>query len=132
MAIKTILVIEDDRFIGEMYVRSLRHDNYDVDWAVDGHDGLVMATNKSYDLILLDIMLPEMRGPEILKALRGNGENKIPNSHVIVMTNFDQDSDSRMAMQHDVDAYLIKAEITPRRLIEVIHQLDAAAQPPQP
>lgn len=133
MAIKTILVIEDDRFIGEMYVRSLKREEYDVDWAVDGHDGLVMATNKPYDLILLDIMLPEMRGSDILKALKGGDgkPDKIPNTRIIVMTNFDQDSESRLAMQHDVDAYLIKAEITPRRLIEVIHQLEGAASSPQ-
>ena len=124
MAFKTILVIEDDRFIGEMYVRSLKHENFDVDWVVDGHDGLVAATSKPYDVILLDIMLPEMRGPEILKALRGNGVDKVPNSHIIVMTNFDQDTESRVAMQHNVDAYLIKAEITPRRLIEIIRGLD--------
>mgnify|MGYP001463992842 FL=1 len=120
MAIKKILVIEDDRFIGEMYVRSLKHEGFEVDWVVDGHDGLVAATNKPYDVILLDIMLPEMRGPEILKALRGNGVDKVPNSRIMVMTNFDQDTESRVAMQHDVDAYLIKAEITPRRLIEII------------
>ena len=120
MAIRSILVIEDDRFIGEMYVRSLKHEGYEVDWVVDGHDGLVAATSKPYDVILLDIMLPEMRGPEILKALRGNGVDKVPNTRIIVMTNFDQDTESRVAMQHDVDAYLIKAEITPRRLIEII------------
>ena len=120
MAIKKILVIEDDRFIGEMYVRSLKHEGFEVDWVVDGHDGLVAATNKPYDVILLDIMLPEMRGPEILKALRGNGVDKVPNSRIMVMTNFDQDTESRVAMQHDVDAYLIKAEITRRRLIEII------------
>ena len=120
MAIKKILIIEDDRFIGEMYVRSLKHEGFEVDWVVDGHDGLVAATNKPYDVILLDIMLPEMRGPEILKALRGNGVDKVPNSRIMVMTNFDQDTESRVAMQHDVDAYLIKAEITPRRLIEII------------
>jgi len=125
MAIKKILVIEDDRFIGEMYVRSLKHENYEVDWVVDGHDGLVAATGKPYDLILLDIMLPEMRGPEILAALRGKGVDKIPNTRIAVMTNFDQDVESRVALQHDVDAYLIKAEITPRRLIEIIHELDA-------
>ena len=124
MSIKTILVIEDDRFIGEMYVRSLQHADYTVDWVVDGHDGLVTATSKPYDLILLDIMLPEMRGPDILKALRGEGGNKIPNTRVIVMTNFDQDTESRIAMQHDVDAYLIKAEITPRKLLEIIAKLD--------
>lgn len=127
MAIKSILVIEDDRFIGEMYVRSLKHEGYDVDWVVDGHDGLVAVTSKPYDLMMLDIMLPEMRGPEILKALRGGKVDKIPNTRVIVMTNFDQDDESRMAMQHDVDAYLIKAEITPRKLVEVIKGFDKPA-----
>ena len=53
--IKSILCIEDDRFIGEMYVRSLKKAGYDVDWMVDGNDGLVAARNKPYDLILLDI-----------------------------------------------------------------------------
>ena len=132
MAIKTILVIEDDRFIGEMYVRSLKHENFDVDWVVDGHDGLVAATSKPYDVILLDIMLPEMRGPEILKALRGNGVDKVPNSRIIVMTNFDQDTESRIALEHDVDAYLIKAEITPRRLIEIIRGFDVPQQAASP
>ena len=122
MAIKTILCIEDDRFIGEMYVRSLKKAGYDVDWVVDGNDGLVAAQNKPYDLILLDIMLPERRGTEILQALRGQ-EDIIPNTKIIVMTNFDQDEESRMAMQHRADAYLIKAEITPKKLLTIIHKI---------
>lgn len=126
MAIKSILCIEDDRFIGEMYVRSLQKAGYDVDWMVDGNDGLVAARNKPYDLILLDIMLPERRGSEILESLRGGGQDLIPKTHVIVMTNFDQDEESRIAMQHNADAYLIKAEITPKKLLEVISKLDAA------
>ncbi len=125
MAIKSILIIEDDRFIGEMYVRSLKKANYDVDWMVDGNDGLVAARNKTYDLILLDIMLPERRGSEILEALRGGKENLIPDSKVIVLTNFEQDSESRLAMEHNVDAYLIKAEITPKKLLGIIDQLEA-------
>lgn len=124
MAIKNILCIEDDRFIGEMYVRTLRKEGYSVDWVVDGNDGIVTARNKPYDLILLDIMLPEKRGNEILKSLRGGNKNYIPDTRVVVMTNFDQDLESREAMQHEVDAYLIKAEITPRKLVEVIKKLD--------
>ncbi len=120
MAIKNILVIEDDRFIGEMYVRSLKKAGYTVDWVVGGNDGLIAARNKAYDLILLDVMLPERRGNEILDALRGGSEDLIPASKVIVMTNFEQDEESRMAMQHHADAYLIKAEITPRKLLSVI------------
>lgn len=127
MAIKTILCIEDDRFIGEMYVRSLKKAGYDVDWMVDGNDGLVAARNKHYDLILLDIMLPERRGNEILAALRGGEEGDvIPDTRVIVMTNFDQDDESRAAMQHNADAYLIKAEITPKKLLSIIDKLNTA------
>lgn len=123
MAIKTILTIEDDRFIGEMYIRSLKKAGYEVDWMVDGNDGLIAARNKSYDLILLDVMLPERRGGEILEALRGGGEDLIPDTKVIVLTNFEQDDQSKLAMQKHADGYLIKAEITPKKLLAVIEEL---------
>lgn len=132
MAIKSILCIEDDRFIGEMYVRSLEKAGYSVDWMVDGNDGLVAARNKQYDLILLDIMLPERRGGEILAALRGGKTDLIPHTKVIVMTNFDQDEESRMAMQHDVDAYLIKADITPKKLLSIIDKFSRASENKSP
>jgi len=119
MAIQTILVIEDDRFIGEMYVRSLRKASYTVDWLIDGADGLVAARNNHYDLILLDIMLPEKRGSEILQALRAEPQH-IAGTKIVIMTNFDQDESTRLALQASVDGYLIKAEITPRRLLEII------------
>lgn len=127
MSIKTILCIEDDRFIGEMYVRSLQKAGYNVDWMIDGNDGLVAARNKPYDLIMLDIMLPEKKGNEILDALRNEKEDLIPGTKVLVMTNFEQDDESRMAMEYRVDGYLIKAEITPRKLISIIQELDGEA-----
>src|SRR3989344_70438 len=123
MAIKTILCIEDDRFIGEMYVRSLKKAGYEVDWLVGRNDGLFYAKNKHYNLILLDVMLPERRGNEILASLRGGKEDLIPDTKVIVLTNFEQDDESRMAMEHHADGYLIKAEITPRKLLSVIDGL---------
>lgn len=122
MAIKTILIVEDDRFIGEMYVRSLKKAGYEVDWMIDGNDGLVAARNKEYDLLLLDVMLPERRGNEILESLRGK-EDLIPNTKVLVLTNFEQDDESRLAMEKNTDGYMIKAEITPRKLLEVIKKL---------
>lgn len=122
MAIQTILVIEDDRFIGEMYVRSLRKAGYTVDWLIDGVDGLVAARNNHYDLILLDIMLPEKRGSEILEALRAEPQH-IAGTKIVIMTNFDQDESTRLALQTSVDGYLIKAEITPRRLLEIIAEM---------
>jgi DNA-binding response OmpR family regulator len=123
-AISTILCIEDDRFIGEMYVRSLRNAGYQVDWVVTGTDGRQMATAKQYDLILLDIMLPQEPGTKILRELRNETTDLIPRSRVIVLTNFDQDDDSKAAMQAKADAYLIKADITPRKLLDIIARME--------
>ena len=126
--IKTILCVEDDRFIGEMYVRSLQKAGYDVTWVVDGNGGLVAARNQHFDLIILDLMLPEQRGDQILDALRNNDVDLIPDSKVLIMTNFEQDEASRNSVMSRVDGYLIKADITPRKLIEVIGQIDGAAE----
>lgn len=118
--IKSVLIIEDDRFIGEMYVRSLKQAGYEVEWSVTGAEGQAAALSKSYDLILLDLMLPEKEGTDVLEDLCGQGNNKVPNSRIIVLTNFDQDDEARIAMQNMVDGYLIKADITPKRLLEII------------
>jgi len=123
--IKTILCVEDDRFIGEMYVRSLQKAGYDVTWVVDGNDGLVAARNQNFDLIILDLMLPEQRGDQILDALRNNNVDLVPNSKILIMTNFEQDEASRRSVMSRVDGYLIKADITPRNLIEVVKQMSS-------
>ena len=123
MAIKTILCVEDDRFIGEMYVRSLQKAGYDVTWVVDGNDGLVMARSQPFDLIILDLMLPEQRGGQILDALRSDDTDLIPNSKILIMTNFEQDDATKSAIMNRVDGYLIKADITPRKLIDVVNKM---------
>lgn len=123
--IQTILCIEDDPFIGEMYARSLRKAGYQVDLVASGAQGFKHATTKTYDLILLDILLPEQQGTEVLSQLRG-AQDLVPHSRILVLTNFSQDEESRMAMESKADGYLIKADITPRKLIEIIQGLKAA------
>lgn len=129
--ITSILVIEDDRFIGEMYVRSLRNNGYTVDWVTTGQDGFNAASSRTYDLILLDIMLPEMTGQEVLKMLRNAPTGDlISKSRVIVLTNFDQDDESRESMEAEADGYLIKADITPNHLLEIIRQMTTVEEAP--
>jgi DNA-binding response OmpR family regulator len=118
--IKKILCIEDDLFIGEMYRRSLTKAGYEVDLITGGDQGLAAAKTGQYDLILLDVMLPEKKGTEILQILRGQGHDLVPNARVVVLTNYDQDDESKLAMQAKADGYLIKADITPRKLLEII------------
>ncbi|MBI5357800.1 response regulator [Candidatus Saccharibacteria bacterium] len=67
-----VLCIEDERFIGELYKRSLVNAGYDVTLARNGNDGLEQAKTNTYDIILLDIMIPEILGVDVLKKLRIN------------------------------------------------------------
>src|SRR4051812_12946408 len=62
---KQILFVEDDHAISEMYARILTKSGYQVDFAYDGRDGLNKALNHHYDMILLDIMMPELTGLEV-------------------------------------------------------------------
>lgn len=121
-AVRTILLIEDDTFIADMYSRSLRKAGYIVDVVHTGDEGAKSALAKQYDLILLDVLLPEKQGGEVLKILRGT-KDLVPNSRILVLTNFSQDDESRAAMESKADGYLIKADITPRKLIEIIQSL---------
>lgn len=125
MSIKTILCIEDDQFIGEMYVRSLQDAGYTVTWVVDGNDGLVSAKNQQFDLIILDLMLPEKRGDQILDAIRPiSGEVDLaPGSKILIMTNFEQENFNRAELSRRVDGYLIKTDVTPRKLLSIIKKL---------
>ncbi len=120
--IKTILCIEDDQFIGEMYVRSLQKAGYDVTWVIDGDDGLRRAREQPFDLIILDLMLPEQRGDQILEVLRPlhSQIDLVPQSKILIMTNFEQDDQAKSAIIQRVDGYLIKADITPRTLVDII------------
>lgn len=120
---KTILIIEDDHFISEMYARSLRKAGYQVDIEVNGQKGIDAALQKHYDVILLDIMLPEKQGTEVVAELKRHPNENLKDTRVIVLTNFEQDEESKAVMQSQADGYLIKADITPRKLIEIINSL---------
>ena len=117
-----ILVVEDDMIIGELYVASLTSLGYEVVWARNGQDGLMAALKQQFDVILLDILMPEMDGDTMLRELRGKGEDKIPNTKVIVFTNSARNADTHVIRKY-ADDYLIKADITPRQLISKIEKL---------
>lgn len=122
---KTILSIEDDRFISEMYARSLRKAGYEVSEVVTGPDGIREAKEGNYDVVLLDIMLPDKTGVEVLYELRGKDGKGLPNTRIVIMTNFEQDDATRQAMEKLADVYVIKAETTPRHMVEIVNQITA-------
>ncbi len=129
--LKTILCIEDDRFISELYARALRRAGYEVDEVITGPKGLEMAQTGKYDLVLLDLMIPDMTGIEVLNKIRGVDGQGLPNTKVVVTTNLDQDEKTRAAIEERADGYLIKADITPRKLVELIKQIEKFGEVPE-
>ena len=75
----------------------------------------------AFDLILLDIMVPNMLGMDILKHLRE--EKPDLHSKIVITTNLDQSKDVRDEIEKQADGYLVKAEITPRQLVEFLNTI---------
>lgn len=99
-----ILVVEDDKKIASFIERGLSQESYAVDTVGDGADGLVMAQDPAYDLILLDLALPELSGLQVLRELR-----KVrPEVPVLVITAKDGIDDVVAALDAGADDYLSK------------------------
>ena len=123
MATKRILCIEDERFISELYARALEKVGYEVKIVADGEEGLHEAVNGNYDVILLDIMLPTMNGVDLLYKMKDKYVQPPISSKIIITTNLDQKEEIRKEVEKMADGYLIKAEITPRELVNYVEQI---------
>jgi CheY-like chemotaxis protein len=115
-----VLCVEDEHFISELYARALGKAGYDVTVEVDGQKGLELAQTDQYDIILLDLMLPNVTGIDILKVLRDPGKTPQLHAKIIITTNLEQRDEVRQDIEKQADGYLVKAEITPRELVEFL------------
>jgi DNA-binding response OmpR family regulator len=119
----SILIIEDERFISELYTRALMHAGYKVVASNDGELALREAVNNHYDVILLDIMLPTMNGVDLLYKMKDKNVRPPMTSKIIITTNLDQKEETRTKIESMADGYLIKAEITPKELVAFVNQV---------
>lgn len=120
---KKVLIVEDEQFISDLYVRALTHDGYEVKVSVDGGEALEEAQSNNYDIILLDIMLPNLTGTEILRHLRDLKETPQLKAKIIITTNLELDEAGRTDMESHADGYIVKAEVTPKELVVFLNQL---------
>jgi DNA-binding response OmpR family regulator len=122
---KHVLCIEDEHFISELYVRALTKAGYEVNVQLDGREGLAAAQTDKYDIILLDLMIPSITGIEVLRILRDPAQTPALHAKIIVTTNLEQREDARNAIEQQADGYIVKAEITPRELVDFLSHLAA-------
>ncbi|MGH7239424.1 MAG: response regulator transcription factor [Candidatus Saccharimonadales bacterium] len=117
---RRVLVIENEQYISDLYARALAKKGYQVDIEADGEQGLKTAQTDKYDIILLDLMMPNMTGVEILKNLRDKTKTPSLKAKVIITTNLEEREDVREELERNADGYIIKAELTPGELAEFL------------
>ena len=100
---ETILLVEDEEKLARMVELELRYEGYEVEKAFDGRTGLERALSGSFDLVLLDIMLPQLSGMEVLRRLRR--ERSTP---VIMLTARDSVIDKVSGLDSGADDYITK------------------------
>jgi two-component system copper resistance phosphate regulon response regulator CusR len=118
-----ILVVEDDRTVGQYVKRGLEEQRYHADLVGDGMEGLRLASGGRYDLIVLDLRLPEMNGLEVLRTLRDRG-NTTP---VLVLTAQDAVDFKVQALRSGADDYVTK----PFAFEELLARVEALGRRPK-
>jgi len=119
MAIK-VAIVEDDQAISQMYRIKFEGEGYEVETAENGKIGLELCENMKPDIILLDLMMPEMNGDEMLDKLRKTSWGK--NMKVVILTNMGEQEIPEEVRNMGVSAVILKADMTPRQVAELIKQ----------
>ena len=118
---KKILIVEDDPYVRKFYERLFRNEEYEVLLAESGQEGIDIALKSIPNLILLDIMMPQMNGMQVLEILKSRNETKgIP---VVMLTNIDEVSVIQEAQRKGADGFLVKAYYEPEELRQHVESM---------
>lgn len=113
---RKVLVVDDEKLIVKGLKFSLEQDQYEVDAAYDGEEALDKIKNNSYEIILLDLMLPKLSGLEVCQATREFSD--VP---IIMLTAKGEDMDKIMGLEYGADDYITK----PFNILEVKARMKA-------
>ncbi len=115
---KKILLIEDEDYIREIYKEQLESAGFSIDDFPTGTQGLEAFEKNTYDLVILDIILPDINGLHILKTIKTNDTKK--NIPVLIISNADQDIIRKQGLELGAADYLQKVQSTPDMIIDKI------------
>ena len=116
-----VLIIEDEEMLVNMYISKFEKEGYDAFKAENGRIGLEQAKTVKPDIILLDIMMPEMDGFMVLKDLKSDTSTK--NIPVIMLTNLGQEEDIEKGNKLGASDYLVKANLTPAQVVDKVKEV---------
>ena len=118
---KSVLIVEDDRFLSSLIKARLEKEGVGVAQAFDGEEGLKELKQKKHSLIVLDLIMPKISGFELLESISVNPEwNQIP---VIVLTNLAQEEDVKKVKQLGAVEYFVKIRVSIDDLIKKVREI---------
>lgn len=115
-----VAIIEDDQAIAQMYRMKFEAEGHVVETAANGSLGLSLAGDMKPDIVLLDIVMPDMEGDEMLRLLRQTSWGK--SVKVIILTNKSEQEVTESVRDLGVSAVIVKANMTPRQVAEIVKQ----------
>jgi two-component system, response regulator len=116
-----VAIIEDDMAIVQMYRTKFENEGYDVATAGDGASGLELIESYEPDIVLLDLMMPNMTGLDMLSKLRNQPNGRT--AKVVVLTNMGDTETATRVYKMAADDYIVKAEMTPKQVAERVKML---------
>ncbi len=116
-----VLLVEDDSMIVEMYKFRLEEEGFDVLVTDKGTEALEIASKEKPNIILLDVILPEVDGFSVLQMIKNNSKTK--NIPVVMLTNLGQESDKEKGNQLGAVEYFIKSQHTPAEVLAAIKKI---------
>ena len=123
-----ILLVEDDKSLSEIYSVRLRAEGYDILSASDGEQALALAIKEVPDLIISDVMMPNISGFDMLDILRSTTETR--GIHVIMMTALSSDEQRQRGMALGADRYLVKSQVGIEDVVRTVHEVLGDASVP--
>lgn len=121
---KNVLLIEDEVMLRDLYAEALAAASYVVTTAGSADEAYAKLANLTPDYVLLDIMLPGKSGLEVLQELRRDPSLNAIAARIVVLTNLAQHSVADNAMEYGADGYIVKADILPTDIPEILRSLD--------
>lgn len=118
---KSVLVVEDDSSLAEAYSLILEASHFMVDQASDGLKALKKLESNSYDLILLDLKMPNMDGVSFLKEYKKLYNDS--STKIVVFSNFDLQNEVKEAYELGIDKYFLKSWAAPRDLLKIVDEV---------
>lgn len=126
---QTIAIIEDDQAISQMYRIKFENEGYKVVIADNGKDGLALCEKVKPNIVLLDLMMPEMTGTDMLARMRQTDWGK--DTKVIILTNVSQDEATPAVHDLKVSSLILKAHSTPQEVVDITKKVLADKPAPE-